>query len=177
MIRPEASAKLRLMAEPIAWGAALLLCLWMTISLGRTASLIVAAVPLLGAAIAGVGFWIALSRIRLLPKGQVKGVVLVDERRVGFFDPDHEGGFVDLDALLRLEIRGDLGARSWVLYHEDGPPLQISQNAPGAEQLIDLFGALPNVGIATISRAFEDEDMDVHLIWESGQTAQKLPVQ
>lgn len=166
MIRPEVTQKLRFLAEPILWGLATLVLLGFAFRLSATANLIVVAVPLVLAVVTGVGFWISTSRLRLHPSGHQKGVVLVDERRVGFFDPDHDGGFVDLDALLRLEIRGEVGDRAWVLYHEDGPPLMISQNAPGAEQLLDTFSALSGLSIARFSRAFEANEDEVQVLWE-----------
>ncbi len=166
MIRREVTEQIRFLAEPIVWALLLLGCLWMALRLSATAGWIVVAVPLVLACVAGAGFWIAIAKLRLHPSGHEKGVVLVDERRVGFFDPDHEGGFVDLDALMRLEIRGELGGRAWVLYHEDGPPLTISQHAPGAEQLLDVFSTLSGLSIARFSRAFEAPYEDVQLLWE-----------
>lgn len=166
MIRPEVISRLKFLAEPIAWGLGILLFLLIAFRISDTAHWLIVAVPFVLAMICGTGFWIALTRLKLLPSGQEKGVVLVDERRVGFFDPDHDGGFVDLDALMRLEVRGALGERAWVLYHEDGPPLIISQNAPGAEQLLDAFATLSGLTIARFSRAFEAVDEDVQLLWE-----------
>jgi len=166
MIRADVLAKLRFLAEPIAWALGVLLFLITAFRISDTASLLIVAVLLLLALVAGVGFWISAARLKLAPSGQQKGVVLVDERRVGFFDPDHEGGFVDLEALMRLELRGAFGERSWVLYHEDGPPLVISQNAPGAEQLLDVFSVLSALSIARFSKAFDADADEVQLIWE-----------
>ena len=166
MIRPEIIARVKFLREPILWGAATLGLLAAAFRMSATAGLIVVAVPVALAGVTAVGFWISASRLRLHPTGHQKGVVLVDERRVGFFDPDQDGGFVDLDALMRLEIRGEIGDRSWVLYHEDGPPLIISQNAPGAEQLLDSFSALSGLSIAQFARAFEHSEDDVQLLWE-----------
>ena len=176
MIREDVLAKLRFLAEPIGWGIAGLIFLAIAFGISDTASWVIVAIPLILACVAAVGFWISASRLRLHPTGAQKGVVLVDERRVGFFDPDHEGGFVDLAALMRLELRGEAGDRSWVLYHEDGPPLIISQNAPGAEELLDVFAALSGLSIARFSRAFEADAGDVQLIWEraSGPVVERV---
>ncbi len=174
MIRPELAKKLKFLAEPICWGLVVLLFLWFALRVSDTSSWIFVAVLLLLAGIAGFGFWMSITKLKLHPSGTQKGVVLVDERRVGFFDPDHEGGFVDLDALMRLEVRGSLGERYWVLYHEDGPPLSISQNAPGAEQLLDVFSTLSGLSIARFLRAFEVEGDDVQLLWERA-TGRAIP--
>jgi len=174
MIRPELAAKIKFLAEPIFWGFIVLVFLWFGFRASATSHWIFVAVLLLLAGVGGFGFWMSITKLKLHPSGNQKGVVLVDERRVGFFDPDHEGGFVDLDALMRLEVRGALGERSWVLYHEDGQPLTISQNAPGAEQLLDAFSALSGLSIARFSRAFEVEADEVQLLWER-PTGRPLP--
>jgi len=166
MIRPEIIQKLKFLAEPIFWGLGVLIFFWLAIRASATSHWIFVLVIFLLGVVAGVAFWISVTKLKLHPSGAEKGVVLVDERRVGFFDPDHEGGFVDLAALMRLEVRGALGERSWVLYHEDGPPLLISQNAPGAEQLLDTFSSLSGLSLAQFSRAFEAAGDDVQLLWE-----------
>lgn len=174
MIRAEIREKAKFLAEPISWALALMGCLWMAFRLSETANWIIIGVFLIGACIAATGFWIAINRLKLHPTGTRKGIVLIDERRVGFFDPDHEGGFVDFDALMRLEVRGVRGDRSWILYHEDGPPLAISQNAPGAEQLIDTFSALSGLSLVRITQVFETEGDAPEVLWErTDRTAPK----
>lgn len=173
MIRPELVAKLRWMAEPIVWGIVLLVLVWIDLRVWATSHWLVLLLPLALTAAAGVAFWTACMRLRLSPDGQGEGVVLIDERRIGFFGPG-DGGFVDLDALMRLEIRGEPGHRVWVLYHEDGPPLEISQNAPGAEQLLDTFSTLSGLGLSRFAAVLEDPGDVAELLWERERTASRI---
>ena len=77
------------------------------------------------------------------------GVVTIDERRIGYFGPDG-GGFVEMDALMKLDFQvfamptGE-PVGLWHLAHADGAPVMIPMAAKGAEGLLDLFAALPNV--------------------------------
>jgi len=166
MIRKEVRDKLKFIAEPMVWGGlALLLLLW-TFSISDTAHWIFLACMLLIAVLMLTAFWISVTRLRLSRQGNGKGVVLVDERRVGYFGTDDEGGFVDISALMRLEVRGAYKDRSWVLYHEDGAPLVISQNASGADQLLDVFSVLSGLSLARFSQVFEAQGDTVELLWE-----------
>lgn len=174
MIRPELMARVRWMSEPLAWGAVLLALVWVLLRMIPTVHWLVLILPLgltVGAAIA---FWNACMRLRLSPNGEGEGVVLIDERRIGYFGPGDGGGFVDLDALMRLEIRGAPQDKSWILYHEDGPPLVISQNAPGAEQLLDTFSALSGLGLSRFASVLEANDDLPEVLWERAKGESRI---
>lgn len=69
------------------------------------------------------------------------GVVSIDERRIAYFGPE-AGGFVSLEELSVVEIRGRRSGTEWVLRGEEGA-LAIPVSAEGADGLIDAFAALP----------------------------------
>jgi hypothetical protein len=106
-----------------------------------------AAVPLLqglaalgAAALARVG----LQKARLPGQGDGPGTVVVAERRIGYLGP-LGGGFVDLDALDRIDIVSGPGGGLWRLHVTGAPPLDIPAGAEGAERLHDALASLPGI--------------------------------
>jgi hypothetical protein len=72
-------------------------------------------------------------------------VVQVRERRFAYFGP-LDGGVMDVDDLRILEIDPTSHpSPSWVLTGEGGQRLAIPVNATGAEDLFDVFAALPDI--------------------------------
>jgi len=71
--------------------------------------------------------------------------VQIRERRFAYFGP-LDGGVMDVDDLSKLEIDpSSHPAPSWVLTGVGGQRLAIPINATGAEELFDVFAALPNI--------------------------------
>ncbi|MGB0497098.1 MAG: hypothetical protein ACPGID_02070 [Rubricella sp.] len=100
----------------------------------------IAAMPLLrGAAL----------RLRLSRRRGGPGVVVVDERRVGYFGPIREdGGFIEADNLSRVTVDVARDRAVWTLDTDDGQRLSIPVDAEGASQLQDVFAALPRFPLA-----------------------------
>lgn len=165
-VRPEVAARLKTFAEPIFWGAVLVLLslaltrLWASAHWGI---LLVVVVTMCGAGIAAFNAWL---RARLTQRADATGVVLIDEGRIGYFGPE-AGGFVEIDALFRVELRGtSLGTKFWVLHHRDGPPLNIPEHAPGAAGLLDSLASLPGLGLAQIARYLGTPSEITRVIWQ-----------
>lgn len=173
MIRPEVKEKLAKITEPTIWAIGILIFTWIAINLAITAHWLVVVLPVLIALTCAIAFWNAITKLRLASDGQGKGVVLIDERRVGHFGAN-DGGFVDFDALVRVEIHAEDHAKVWVLFHEDGPPLEISENAPGADQLLDMMTVLPGIKFSRITEALGDTTQTDYVVWEKS-TAPKPP--
>ena len=102
-----------------------------------------------------LALWFLAAFRRLALKGrdpQGAGLVRLDEGRIGYLGP-LGGGFVALDALIRIEAIGQGRERSWHLVPEDGLALIIPVDAPGAEGLGDLLTALPGFSLAAAAEA------------------------
>lgn len=165
-VRPEVAARLKTYAEPLFWCAILvLLCLvllrmWPVAHWGILALI---GLAIGGVGIAGVNAWL---RARLTRRADAKGVVLIDEGRIGYFGPE-AGGFVEIDALFRVELRGtSMGTKFWVLHHKDGQPLNIPEHAPGAAGLLDSLASLPGLGLAQIARYLGAPSDITRVIWQ-----------
>ena len=152
-LRPELAAALHRRREALVWGATLALGLaliWR--GYARVQPLAFAA----GIAAAVAGFALlrgALARMRLAAAAEAPGVVVVDEGRIGLYGPQG-GGFVDLAALVAVEVEGgpERPDRAWVLRAEDGAALAIPFGAAGAEALPDALAALPGIDFAAADR-------------------------
>ena len=94
----------------------------------------------------GIGWAVAgLQRARFRQGEDGPGVVQIRERRFAYFGP-LDGGVMDVDDLSKLEIDpSSHPAPSWVLTGVGGQRLAIPINATGAEELFDVFAALPNI--------------------------------
>lgn len=97
--------------------------------------------------------WAAV-RLRLT-REHASGVVIIDERRVGYFGPD-EGGFLESDALVSVHVQPDEEGLAWRLTIEEGRTLIIPVGAEGAEGLYDLFNALPRFTVREVFGLLDD---------------------
>jgi hypothetical protein len=168
-IRPELAERLRRWQEPIAWGAVLLAGLVMAWRGYRWLSPLPFALGLLLAA-AGLGLLLAaLRRVRLRAEGREAGVVMIDERRVGYFGP-WGGGFIDIDELARVTVwrraDGDEPRLAWRLSARDGTLLTIPFGAEGAEALPDALSALPGLDLEAAVAARRAPGEAVVAVWE-----------
>ncbi|SFR97831.1 hypothetical protein [Yoonia litorea] len=73
------------------------------------------------------------------------GVVQIRERRFAYFGP-LDGGVMDVDDLTVLQLDPTSHPMpSWILSGVGGQRLAIPVNAKGAEELFDVFAALPDI--------------------------------
>lgn len=157
-IRPEIRARFHAWREPIVWsaltiaGAGLMLHGYSSIApLAFIAGLIAAA--------AGLGLLLpALRRLRLASQTPAEGVVMIDEARIAYLGP-HDGGFVDLPSVVRVEIvtrpqNPPASADAWLITTEHDERLMIPLGAQGADRLLDALSPLPGIdfdaGIAAV---------------------------
>ncbi|EBA12085.1 hypothetical protein [Roseobacter sp. CCS2] len=99
----------------------------------------------------GIGWGVAaVQRARFAQDGDGPGVVQIRERRLAYFGP-LDGGIMDVADLSRLEIDPTSHPDpSWVLTSIEGQVLTIPINAKGAEDLFDVFAALPDIKTTTV---------------------------
>ncbi len=91
-----------------------------------------------------------LQRARFRQEGDGPGVVQIRERRLAYFGP-LDGGVMDVEDLTMLEIDpSSHPAPSWVLSGIGGQRIAIPINAAGAEELFDVFAALPGIKTHTV---------------------------
>jgi hypothetical protein len=106
----------------------------------------------------------AVERLRL-SRGQVApGVVLLDERRLGYFGPE-SGGFLETDSLCRVELDIRVDEALWHLTGEQGDSLTVPHGAEGAAQLYDLFSRLPGLRLSPALDMIDNDLHGRHLIW------------
>lgn len=99
----------------------------------------------------GIGWGVAaIQRARFAQDGDGPGVVQIRERRLAYFGP-LDGGIIDVADLSKLEIDPtSYPDPSWVLTSIEGQVLTIPINAKGAEDLFDVFAALPDIKTNTV---------------------------
>ncbi|WP_111429767.1 hypothetical protein [Rhodobacteraceae bacterium DSL-40] len=152
-VRPEVAARFARWREVLLWAAVAALGLWLGARGLAQGAWLVALPGGLALLTGGLLLRGAIRRVRFaaLPPGE--GVVMVDEGRIGFFGPT-TGGFIDLAALCRVEIRPGR-APCWRLVADDGTVLDIPAGARGNEHLPDVLGVLPGIdfgaGLATLT--------------------------
>ncbi|NNU79675.1 hypothetical protein HMH01_04395 [Halovulum dunhuangense] len=166
MIRPKAIATLSRWSEPAIYagaGAVGALLLVRGVQLGGWLVMGFGAGIVALSALAGLAWY---RRTRFQGGGTGAGLVEIDERRVGYLGPEG-GGFVDLDALSRLDLLtpGDPGDAVWVLTHDDGLPLRIPLGARGAGRLVDVFSALPGIRMDAALAALEARRAQRVAVW------------
>lgn len=158
MIRPDAMKALMRWREALfGLAVALLGLLWVLRAFGI--------LQWLGWALIAAGLALAFAGVqrgRFRGAGDGPGVVTIDERRVTYMGPTM-GGVADLDLLQRLELHPD--GPTWRLVAESGAWLDIPVDAAGAEQLFDLFAALPGVQIETMLARMRAPGTGVHIVW------------
>jgi len=164
MIRPEIWQLLGKLKEAAFWFALILFFGLLSYSF-RAAHPIAAIVPLFLGFLALLGLLLALWRMRFGPSGDVQGIVRVDERRIEYLAP-YQGGIVDLDKLQRIEVQGNESAKRWVLYHDDGPPISISTDVKGADELLDLFSGFAGLSLTRIAQALSQGAITDGVLWE-----------
>ena len=136
MIRPELIAWCRRNGEALVMLGIVLAGLWIATRGGP----VLAAIGLSLAALGAVLLRSALLRLRFSRRRGDPGMVMVDERRVGYFGPD-TGGFFEMGDIRAVDLMTYPTGAHWTLRGE-GSALMIPTAARGAEQLFDLFASL-----------------------------------
>jgi len=171
-MRPEMQKWLRRWGEPLGAGLVALVGIRL---LWRGFARYDWMLELIGLAFLMIGFaafWAAYRRSQFASGGAVPGLVpgLIDvtERRISLMTPEGggNGGFVDIAAMTRLEIRTSIEmGRVWVLKQSEGPTLFIPLEAAGSDKLFDAFSVLPGIDpVKLIAAAKSDSDHRV-VIW------------
>ena len=168
-IRAEIAETLRDWREPIAWGALLLLGVYL-LFLGYANLAPLSFAGGLVAAAAGFGLLRdSLRRRRLRSDAPEEGVVVIDEARIGYLGP-RGGGFVDLPSVASVEIatRPHLppgSGHAWLIRGEDGTTLVIPIGALGAEALVSTLSALPGIDFDRAAAAIAEPGARRALLW------------
>ncbi|MFQ5624183.1 MAG: hypothetical protein ACE5FS_12415 [Paracoccaceae bacterium] len=168
-LRPEAVASLRRWAETAAAACAATLVLWTGLHLLSAGSWLGWVVLAAFGPVAAVWLKMAWTRARIATRREGPGIVVIDERRIGYLGPQ-SGGFADLESLTSVDLIGTGMAaagngRFWVLYHRDGPPVYVPVTAEGADGLVDAFAALPGFSLERVLEAMAGGDSGAVTIW------------
>ncbi len=140
-LRPEAKAQLWRFRDTLLGGGVALLGLYW----GLTRFGILSWIGWIMLAAGLVWAVAGLQRARFRQGDGGPGVVQIRERRFAYFGP-LDGGMMDVDDLTKLEIDPTSHpAPSWILSGQGGQRLAIPVNATGAEELFDVFAALPEI--------------------------------
>ncbi|MEJ6404173.1 hypothetical protein [Yoonia sp. 2307UL14-13] len=161
-LRPEVRAFLEKWREVIAALAMLILGLWMVLTgVGIT--------PWIGGAfmLVGIGWTYAgVQRVRFDQGHDGPGVVQIRERRLAYFGP-LDGGVMDINDITRLTLDPTSHpAPSWILEGEGGQRLSIPVNAAEADDLFDVFAALPGIDTSELLNVLSRTPDARVVIWE-----------
>ena len=168
-LRPEAIHTLRRWREPALIAVLFALSIWLLWKAIVQSSWISGVIGLAIAGVIGSILYVSYMRARISIDADGPGIVEVREREITYFAPE-KGGTVELDTLLRLQLStlpSASGDRNWILWVPWGS-LVIPASADGAEQLVETFAALPNLGYEKILRAMRAETQEIFTIWQRG---------
>ena len=168
-LRPEARAALWRWREVLIGGAVALVGLALALGTYGPASWLGWAVTALGGGLIFTG----LQHIRFRSEGQGPGMVEINERRVTYYGP-LTGGVADLDLLDRLDLVPGIPAH-WQLTAESGATLAIPVNAAGAEELFDVFAALPGIRTEAMLAALRSRPKAPVTVWSARAPAHRAP--
>jgi hypothetical protein len=165
-LRPAATAALRRWAEPAAAAALAALAGWVGVR-GAWEGSVVGWLALAAAALAL--FWLRAAVLGALAAGPANGagLVVLREGEVGYMGP-HNGGFLELDDVVRIELFASGGDRPplWRLQGRDGRALVIPANAEGADHLPEALTVLPGYSDLTAVGLLQRNQPGRHLVWE-----------
>lgn len=161
MIRPELQEALVKWREVLIGLAIAVFGAWWSVTANGLVAFLGYAAVALGVVLM-IGAW---QRLRFQAEGQGPGVVKIVERRLAYFGP-LEGGTMEMDDLIKLEVDGLSYPTHWVLTSALGQVLRFPVNAEGADALFDLFESLPGIQTeAMLSVLNRTPDQRV-VIWE-----------
>ncbi|WP_420859722.1 hypothetical protein [Marivivens marinus] len=139
-LRPEARAALWRWRELLTALSVLALGLWWGLTSFGVLQWIGWALTLAAVLLAIAG----LQKGRFRRGGGGAGIVTIDERRLVYYGP-LSGGVMEMGDLTSLEYDPTGTPPHWVLRAAGQEPLFVPVNAEGADDLFDLFSALPGM--------------------------------
>jgi len=171
-LRPAVASLIRRWAEPAA--AALIAALALRWGIALAAAGVLFGWFVLGVAALAL-FWLRAAVIGALAAGPATGagVVQIREGEIGYLGP-WRGGFLELDALSRVEIYvvADGQDPVWRLVAADGTALGIPSTAEGAAHLPEALSALPGFSDMTAVAVLQRRRAGRHVVW---QRAERVP--
>lgn len=160
-IRPEAKAALWRWREILVALAVGLTGLGWVVGHGGLLGWTGAVLLIAGAVLAIVG----VQRARFRTGAGGPGLVLIDEGEITYMGP-LTGGTVSAPDLERLALDPTARPAHWVLDQPGHPPLMIPVNAEGAENLFDVFSALPGLRTERMLAELQGKSAHPVVIWE-----------
>lgn len=166
-LRPEAVARLRQWREVLAGLVGVALGIWLATGVGYVQQGLGAALTLFAA-----GFTlIALRRLRFAGRADAPGVVKIDEGEITYFAPElitpygtPVGGAIARAALTELRLRTQDDRHAWILISSE-QILTIPHDATGADQLFDMFSALPDLAPGQLIAALNSAQPGTITVW------------
>lgn len=169
-LRPEAVASLRRWREPALIAVLFALSVWLLSKAFVQSSWISGVIGMAIVGVIGSILYVSYIRARITTDTDGPGIVEIREREITYFAPEN-GGTVSLDMLLRLQLStmpSAAGDRNWIMWYPGGS-LVVPASADGAEQLVEVFTSLPNLGYDQILRAMKAETQEIFTIWQRGK--------
>lgn len=160
LLRPDAAAKVRHFAEPVAAVALIGAGLWLI----RLGGYFLAPLGGLVMVLAGALLIQSLRRLRFFAPVEVPGVVELVEGRLGYLGPTY-GGYVALPDLSEVQMVSLYGKRHWRLKQVDGQALLVPLGASGAEVLFDAFATLPDADMHAFTQALTRPGANI-TVWQ-----------
>ena len=160
-LRPEATASLLRWREVIGGAVALAVGILLTLQVGYVQQGLGLTLCVTSAAY----IVLALRRLKFAGSADGPGLVTLDEGQIAYFAPSI-GGTIDIAELNELRLRNDHGRLSWFLM-TDTHALAIPHDAAGADQLFDVFSALPNLSSTVLVRAVKSAQPGTTPVWRS----------
>ena len=133
----------------------------------------------LGGAVVAFALGLALAawrRLRFARAPGAPGVVTVDEGAIAYFGPE-TGGIVALSELAEVQAVATPDGLAWRLLQTDGGAVTIPAAARGADQLFDVFSALPGASARPFLDALDHPPGGVQRLWRrpGGAAEPRLP--
>lgn len=169
-LRPGAETSIRRWAETVVAGGAMAALGWQGTAwvLGGAP---VGWILLAGAAIMALWLRSALAGSLARPKGPGPGLVVLREGEVGYMGP-HEGGFVPVDMIERVEIVAPTrGGRLWLIDAGDAGTIVIPAEAEGAGRLVEALAVLPHFSDLAVARTLQAPGAGRRVVWQRERPA------
>jgi hypothetical protein len=172
-VRPELVERLRPWREALLWGAVLAVGVLFVMRGIQSGGVLLVAFGLV-LSVAGGGLVVTERRRRRM-QGQApdEGVVTIEEARIGYFGP-RSGGFLDLDALERVEILTDGQRPTWRLVGQGEDALRIPIGARGAEGIYDALAAFASLDEEALHAALATRRPGRFPVWVRAEEPPRL---
>lgn len=108
---------------------------------------------------------VGIQRGRFRNSATGQGVVTYIEGQVTYFGP-YSGGMIAIDDISAIRLEKSGKTKAWMIEQPAQPAVMIPVDAQGADQLFDVFAALPGLKIEyMLSKLSHDREGSV-LIWQ-----------